>query len=77
MQSEIKPHDYHPMLQVQTRTHRRPEHEFYRFAGCRRFVWNYALERKIALYKETGKASAMLPLRLNSSNSRSSLKPLS
>src|SRR5947208_3331490 len=32
------------------------EHEFYRFAGCRRFVWNYALERKIAVYKETGKS---------------------
>jgi len=32
------------------------EHEFYRFAGCRRFVWNWALERKNTVYKETGKS---------------------
>src|SRR5438477_9380743 len=31
------------------------EHQFLRFAGCRRFVWNWALARKQAVYKETGK----------------------
>ncbi|MCW3099751.1 MAG: transposase, OrfB family, central region, partial [Chthonomonadaceae bacterium] len=31
------------------------EQEFFRFAGCRRFVWNWALERKKTVYKETGK----------------------
>jgi putative transposase len=31
------------------------EQQFLRFAGCRRFVWNLALARKQALYKETGK----------------------
>jgi putative transposase len=31
------------------------EQEFFRFAGCRRFVWNWALERKNTVYKETGK----------------------
>ena len=31
------------------------EHEFFRFSGCRRFVWNWALARKQAFYKETGK----------------------
>jgi putative transposase len=28
---------------------------FVQFAGCRRFVWNWALARKTAFYKETGK----------------------
>jgi putative transposase len=28
---------------------------FMQFAGCRRFVWNWALARKTAVYKETGK----------------------
>jgi putative transposase len=28
---------------------------FVQFAGCRRFVWNWALARKTAVYKETGK----------------------
>jgi putative transposase len=31
------------------------EQEFFRFAGCRRFVWNWGLERKKAVYQETGK----------------------
>lgn len=31
------------------------EQQFLRFAGCRRFVWNWALARKQAVYKETGK----------------------
>src|SRR5580658_3928381 len=31
------------------------EQAFYLFAGCRRFVWNWALERKKTIYKETGK----------------------
>ena len=31
------------------------EQEFFRFSGCRRFVWNWALERKKSVYKETGK----------------------
>ena len=31
------------------------EHEFFRFSGCRRFVWNWGLERKKTVYKETGK----------------------
>lgn len=31
------------------------EEQFLMFAGCRRFVWNWALERKNAYYKETGK----------------------
>jgi putative transposase len=31
------------------------EHAFSRFAGCRRFVWNWALERKKSVYRETGK----------------------
>ena len=29
---------------------------FLSFAGCRRFVWNWALARKQAVYKETGKS---------------------
>jgi putative transposase len=28
---------------------------FGQFAGCRRFVWNWALERKKAVYQQTGK----------------------
>ncbi len=28
------------------------KHEFLRFAGCRRFIWNWALERKQAVYKD-------------------------
>jgi len=31
------------------------EQEFLRFAGCRRFVWNWALGRKQSVYQETGK----------------------
>src|SRR5215831_3103437 len=31
------------------------EQQFLGFAGCRRFVWNWALARKQAVYKETGK----------------------
>src|SRR5947209_7398710 len=31
------------------------EQQFVRFAGCRRFVWNWALARKQSVYKETGK----------------------
>jgi putative transposase len=31
------------------------EQQFVRFAGCRRFVWNWALARKQAVYKQTGK----------------------
>ena len=31
------------------------QHQFLCFAGCRRFVWNWALERKQTLYKQTGK----------------------
>ena len=31
------------------------ETQFLRFAGCRRFVWNWALARKQTVYKETGK----------------------
>jgi putative transposase len=31
------------------------EAAFVQFAGCRRFVWNWALARKTAVYKETGK----------------------
>ena len=38
------------------------EHEFFRFAGCRRFVWNWALERKCAVYKETGKGIGYVAL---------------
>ncbi|CEK19332.1 transposase, IS605 OrfB family, central region [Chthonomonas calidirosea] len=34
---------------------RQQEQEFLRFAGCRRFIWNWALARKQAVYKETGK----------------------
>jgi putative transposase len=29
--------------------------QFIAFAGCRRYVWNWALARKQAVYKETGK----------------------
>lgn len=38
------------------------EHEFLRFAGCRRFVWNWALARKQAVYKETGKSIGYVAL---------------
>ncbi len=38
------------------------EHEFPRFSGCRRFVWNWALERKQAVYKETGKSIGYVAL---------------
>jgi putative transposase len=31
------------------------ERGFFLFAGCRRFVWNWALERKKTVYQETGK----------------------
>ena len=31
------------------------EQEFFRFSGCRRFVWNWGLERKKSVYQETGK----------------------
>ena len=31
------------------------EAQFLRFAGCRRFVWNYGLARKQEVYKTTGK----------------------
>ena len=31
------------------------EAQFLRFAGCRRFVWNYGLSRKQEVYKTTGK----------------------
>jgi putative transposase len=31
------------------------EAAFVQFAGCRRFVWNWALARKTTVYKETGK----------------------
>jgi putative transposase len=49
------------------------EQEFFRFAGCRRFVWNWALERKNAVYKETGQgiyynalAAELVPLKKQS-----------
>ena len=32
------------------------EQQFLRFAGCRRFLWNWALARKQAVYKATGKS---------------------
>ena len=32
------------------------EHAFVQFAGCRRFVWNWALARKQETYKTTGKS---------------------
>ena len=32
------------------------EQEFLRFAGCRRFVWNWGLQRKKTVYQETGKS---------------------
>lgn len=38
------------------------EHEFLRFAGCRRFVWNWALARKKSVYKETGKSIGYVAL---------------
>ena len=38
------------------------EHESLRFAGCRRFVWNWALARKQAVYKETGKSIGYVAL---------------
>lgn len=31
------------------------EHSFVQFAGCRRFVWNWALSRKREVYQATGK----------------------
>ena len=31
------------------------EQEFFRFSGCRRFVWNWGWERKKTVYQETGK----------------------
>ncbi|MDQ2687046.1 MAG: transposase [Armatimonadota bacterium] len=31
------------------------EHSFVHFAGCRRFVWNWALARKREVYKDIGK----------------------
>ena len=34
---------------------REQEHSFVHFAGCRRFVWNWALSRKREVYKATGK----------------------
>ena len=34
---------------------REQEHLFVRFAGCRRYVWNWALSRKREVYKATGK----------------------
>ena len=30
--------------------------QFLRFAGCRRFVWNYGLARKQEVYNRTGKS---------------------
>jgi putative transposase len=38
------------------------EHKFFCFAGCRRFVWNWALERKQTVYKETGKSIKYIDL---------------
>lgn len=38
------------------------EHEFLRFAGCRRFVWNWALARKQEVYKEAGKSIGYVAL---------------
>ena len=35
---------------------------FLSFAGCRRFVWNWALARKQAVYKETGKGLSYVEL---------------
>jgi putative transposase len=32
------------------------EARFVQFAGCRRFVWNWALTRKLKFYKSTGKS---------------------
>lgn len=34
---------------------REQEHSFVHFAGCRRWVWNWALSRKREVYKATGK----------------------
>ena len=34
---------------------RQQEHSFVHFAGCRRWVWNWALSRKREVYKATGK----------------------
>jgi transposase len=38
------------------------EHQFLCFAGCRRFVWNWALERKQTVHKETGKSIGYVDL---------------
>jgi putative transposase len=35
---------------------REQEAQFLRFAGCRRFAWNYGLARKQEVYKTTGKS---------------------
>src|SRR5438093_1560495 len=32
------------------------EQAFRQYAGCRRFVWNWALERKRAAYQESGES---------------------
>jgi putative transposase len=32
------------------------EQRLRQFAGCRRFVWNWALERMCAVYQDTGQA---------------------
>ena len=34
---------------------REQEHSFVHFAGCRRYIWNWALSRKREVYKATGK----------------------
>jgi putative transposase len=38
------------------------EPEFLRFAGCRRFVWNWALARKQEVYKKTGQSIGYVAL---------------
>jgi putative transposase len=38
------------------------EHKFLRFAGCRRYVWNWALARKREVYQETGKSIGYVAL---------------
>jgi len=38
------------------------EHAFLRFAGCRRYVWNWALARKREVYQETGNSIGYVAL---------------